>query len=147
MTFVGPLEVIKRFAPKLVNGSSIVIISGITSKIHLTNYFNTNVLRLTWFRKLKNLTNFLSYNSIRINSISPGIILTKFNIEKIQAKAIGNNISFKAHLDKDTECLPFKQYGQVKNISDLTMFLLNEKSLHINSENFALDKGQNNCYW
>ena len=75
-TFTTPLKLIHEFNERLAPESSIVIINGLTSKVYMPPYPNTNVLRLAWTGHVKNLAHLYGPRHIRVNVVSPGIILT-----------------------------------------------------------------------
>ena len=87
-SFIGPLEFIRLAENKIKSPAAIVIISGETSKTYLPAYPNTNVIRLMWSGEVKNLCHQYSDRAIRVNAISPGIILTEHNINKIKERGM-----------------------------------------------------------
>ena len=145
-TFIAPIEVIRYFGPKLNDNSSIVVISGSSSKNYSSSYTNTNIIRLAWSGEIKNLMHFFADRKIRVNSISPGTILTQHHEDRIKAKAISNNISYKAQLSQDTSSIPLKSYGRKEDVANLAIFLLSRKSSHLNGVNILLDGGESNTY-
>ncbi len=144
--FIGPLELIKNVATKMKALGSIVIISGETSKYYLPNYPNTNVIRLMWSGEIKNLCYQYSDNSIRINAISPGIILTEHHKQKIAERAKIANKNYDEQLSFETKDFPSKKYGEPEDVASTVAFLLNIDSKHINCENITLNGGANNSY-
>ncbi|RZI45796.1 SDR family oxidoreductase [Candidatus Finniella inopinata] len=145
-TFIAPLEVVRSFQPHLQNNGSIVIISGNSSKNYLPSYPNTNVIRLAWTGEIKNLMHFFGERKIRVNAISPGVILTNHHIERITAKAASNKVTFEEQLAKDTAAIPLKSYGKPDDVGNLVSFLLSTKSDHLNGTNIVLDGGESNAY-
>lgn len=144
--FIAPLELIKLTLNKLKKPASIVVISGESSKYYMSNYPNSNVLRLMWSGEVKNLCHQLSDNNIRVNAISPGIILTPLHIEKITARAKLAGRSFNQQLSFETKDLPSKQYGTEEDVASLVAYLINNNSKHINCENISLSGGANKSY-
>lgn len=144
--FIAPLELIKLTLNKMKKPASIVIISGETSKYYMPSYPNTNVLRLMWSGEIKNLCHQLSDNNIRVNAISPGIILTSHHIEKINDRAKIANKSFEEQLSSETKDLPSKQYGTPEDVASIVHYLIDNNSKHINCENIMLNGGANKSY-
>jgi len=145
-TFIAPLEVVRLFTPHLQDNSSIVVISGNSSKNYMPSYPNTNVIRLAWTGEVKNLAHFLGSRKIRVNAISPGVILTQHHIERIKIQAASNNVTFEEQLAKETAAVPLKSYGKTEDLGNLISFLLSEKSAHLNGTNTLLDGGESNAY-
>ncbi len=145
-TFIAPLEVLKLWGPKLVENSSIITIVGNTSKNYFPQFPNTNVIRTAWIGEIKNLMYFFSKPKIRVNAISPGIILTDFHKKNIRKKALQNNLSFDQQLEKEVSSIPLKTYGKVEDVAYLVAFLLSHKSSHINGANIILDGGETTAY-
>ncbi len=145
-TFVGPLECLKQIIPNIRDNGSIVIISGNSSKEYLRAYPNTNVIRLAWLGEIKNLVHFLAPRKIRVNSISPGPILTQFHLDKISKIASENQVSFKKQLQNNAKSIPLGSYGSLDDITSLVYFLISNKSKHINGTNILLDGGESNAY-
>lgn len=144
--FIAPLEFIRLFKNNLQENSSIVIIGGITSVHYLPNYANANVLRLMWAGEVKNLAYLLGKNKIRANLISPDVILTDFQINKINAKAKENKITFAEQLKDQTKGIPLEKFGDPQDIADMTEFLLSNKSKHITGANLVIDGGLSKSY-
>jgi len=145
-TFIAPLEVVRLFRPHLQDNSSIVVISGNSSKNYMPSYPNTNVIRLAWTGEVKNLAHFFGGRKIRVNAISPGVILTQHHIERIKIQADSNNITFQEQLAKETAAVPLKSYGKTEDLGNLISFLLSAKSTHLNGTNTLLDGGESNAY-
>ena len=145
-TFIAPLEVLRLFGPQIQDNGSIIVVSGNSSKSYLPSSPNTNVIRLAWSGEIKNLAHFFGGRKIRVNAISPGPILTQFHQDKINAKALSNNITFAEQLEKDTSAIPLKSYGKTEDVANLIAFLVSAKSAHLNGANILLDGGESNAY-
>lgn len=145
-TFVAPLELLRSFDSQIKPNSSIIIICGSSSKSYLPDYSNTNIIRLAWVGEIKNLSHFFGKRKIRVNAISPGPILTEFHLNKINNKALKNNLTFEEQMTKDTTNIPLNSYGKTEDVSNLVEFLLSAKSSHLNSMNILLDGGESSAY-
>ena len=144
--FIGPLEFIRLAQNKMKKLASLVIISGETSKYYMPDYPNTNITRLMWSGEIKNLCHQMSNNGIRVNAVSPGIILTEHNIKKLDDRARMANKSFENQLLYETKDLPSKEYGVPEDVASIVSFLLNDDSKHINCENITISGGSNKSY-
>ena len=146
LTYSEPLEVLKRLEPFLNTNSSVVLISGITSEQYFPSYQNTNVVRLAWAGEIKNLMHQFSNKKIRVNAVSPGVILTEFNTAKINKRASDKGISFDEELKISTLNVPLKQYGQPLDVAKVVYFLLSDLSSHVNGVNLPIDGGESLAY-
>jgi 3-oxoacyl-[acyl-carrier protein] reductase len=144
--FIAPLECIRVLAHKFNPVSSIVVISGLTSVYYMPEYSNTNVLRVMWTAEIKNLVTQLSPQKIRVNGVSPGVILTQRNIQKIQKRAQGEGRSYEIQLALETHETPSHQYGQPEDVAESVVFLLSKESKHVNGINLVLDGGLSRAY-
>jgi len=144
--FIAPLEIIKQTVPALQKNGSIVIISGLSSVNYLPEYKNSNVLRKMWIAESKNLVYQLEDQKIRVNCISPYIILTDYHNDKVKDRALKNNKSIDDQLLEETTLIPLQRYGQPEDIAQATAFLLSNKSSYINGINLVIDGGLNKAY-
>ena len=126
--------------------ASIVIISGETSKHYMPSYPNTNVIRLMWSGEVKNLCHQLSDDGIRVNAVSPGIILTPHHINKINDRAKLANKNYAEQLAFETKDFPSKRYGAPEDVASIVHYLIDDNSKHINCENIMLNGGANKNY-
>jgi 3-oxoacyl-[acyl-carrier protein] reductase len=146
MGFLMPLEVLKASLSSLKNPSAIVIIAGITSVYYIPEYANSNILRLMWLGELKNLTFKLGPLGIRVNMISPNIILTTSHNKRIQLKADQEGISFKDQLEKESAEIPLHKFGTAEDVAEAVSFLISERAGHITGVNLLLDGGLSRAY-
>ena len=145
-SFIAPIEVLRLFNSSLQENGSIVVISGHSSKVYIPSHANINVIRLALTGEVKNLAHIFGKRKIRVNAISPAVILTAYNQEKIQAKATKTKRSFAEQLDHDTQNVPLHSFGEVEDVSNLVSFLLSSKSKHISGSNISLDGGESVAY-
>lgn len=144
--FIQPLVAFQKVVPYLSMSASVVVFSGITSKQYSTGYENTNVVRMSWAGEVKNLMYQLSDKKIRVNAVSPGLILTPFNQKKMAARASEQKISVGAYLKQSTEKLPLQRYGQPDEVADVVAFLVSERARYLNGVNLLVDGGESVAY-
>ncbi len=144
--FTTPLQVIRHLDQSLVNGGSIAIVSGLSSKYFMPAYKNTNVIRMMWTAETKNLADHFSSRGIRVNTVSPGVLYTGHHKQRIENEAQKNEITADAQLEKAVQGIPLKRYGQPKDLSNLLAFLLSPDSSFINGTDIPLDGGENQAY-
>lgn len=146
LVFVAPLELVRLAVPLLNDGASIVVICGNTSKSYLREYPNNNVLRLAWIGEIKNLSFLLGERKIRVNAVSPGVIMTPYHSNRLQQNAAKQNLDITSYLKTSTEHIPLRQYGNPQDVANLVSFMLSDKSRHISGANIVLDGGETTSY-
>ena len=143
--FIGPLELIRNITDNMNSNSSIVIISGVTSKSYMPNYPNTNVIKQMWGGEVKNLCNQFA-GKIRFNVVSPGVILTDFNKSKITERGEKLGKPYEQQLIDETSVIPSRQYGKPEDVSSFIHYLIINAPSYLNCDNIALDGGINASY-
>lgn len=140
-TFTRPLELLKGVLQHLVDKSKIVVIAGTSSVQFLPDGGPNCVLRRMWTSYVKALSHELGPRGIRINSVSPGVILTPFHQARIQKKAEENGESYAAQLARDVANIPLKRHGKPDEVAKATRFLLSDSADFITGTNMVLDGG------
>ncbi|MBX9702987.1 MAG: SDR family oxidoreductase, partial [Silvanigrellaceae bacterium] len=144
--FIAPLEFIRVLSTQLKAESSLVVISGISSVYFVPAYANSNLLRVMWTAEVKNLSRQLANKHIRVNEISPAVILTEYSIGKIEEKAQLAQRTYEEQLALDAKETPLQRLGKPSDVANLVEFLLSDNSRHINGSNIVLDGGLNCSY-
>lgn len=139
--FIGPLEVIKISLPFYVKNGKILIVSGISSIQVLPEHAAFGSLRALWLAHAKALSHQLGPQSIHINTISPGGILTDYMHNLIEQKAEKNGRDFESQYAESIANVPLRKYATVQEISNIIDFFLSPKSNHITGVNIACDGG------
>lgn len=123
------------FSRNLVSNdsSSVVIISSIMSEIGASGKSIYCGSKSSINGLIKSSALELSKRKIRVNSISPGIVLTK----------MGENLLNKlSKLDQENMKNEYPLgFGKPNDISNLTLYLLSKKSKWITGQNFIIDGG------
>lgn len=117
---------------KIKKGSSIVIISSIASILGVkgTSLYSASKAALNSYAKV--LANELSAQKIRVNVILPGIVKTEL-IER-------ENISTSYEMELIENDYPLG-FGMPEDITNLTLFLLSDKSKWITGSEIVIDGG------
>ena len=144
--FIEPLVLIQGLKDKFNNPSSLVIISGITSKYFIPGYANSNVLRGMWTYETKNLAHQFRSNGIRVNTISLGFTLTPSNKNRLTQKAIDSGLSYDEQISLDSASIPSGRHGESSDVSSLVKYLLSEESSFQNGTDIPLDGGKSPSY-
>lgn len=144
--FIAPLELIKELLPASRDGSSIVIVDGLTSVCYIPEYKNLNVLRKMWIAEIKNLIYQFADRTMRVNALSPGVILTEYHTQRVAQRALKAGRTVKEQLKLETKNIPLNKHGQPQDIAQATLFLLSASSAHINGINLVIDGGLSCAY-
>ncbi len=145
-TFTGPLEVLKETIPFLSQQSSVVVIAGTTSIQLQPQYGPACVIRRMWTTYVKALSHQLGPQGVRVNAISPGVVLTEYHQERIQKKAAQNQMSYEETLQKEVESIPLKRHAEPEEVAQAVRFLLTGDSSFVNGTNLILDGGYTVSY-
>lgn len=140
-SFTGPLEVLKAVLPHLSKGSRIVTMAGTSSVQYQSEAGPTCVIRRMWTTYTKALSHQLGPQGIRVNALSPGVILTNFHEERIERQAREKGISYEEQMERETAPIPLGRHGQSDEVAKAIRFLLSEESSFINGTNLVLDGG------
>ena len=115
----------------LSKSSSIVLISSLYSCYGRVGRFPYSVSKHALQGVMKNLALELSQYGIRVNSITPGFIDTKLT---------RNNLS-KEDIEKLETRIPLKRLGNVKDISNMALYLCSEKGSYLTGQDITIDGG------
>lgn len=145
-TFSVPRALLLSASDKIAPEGSIVIISGMTSKYYMPGYPNSNVVRLAWTGELKNLAHLLGPKKIRVNAVSPAVVLTSHHVDRLKRKAETNGQSYQETLAEATRLVPTGRYTEPSDLADVVDFLLSQKSKQLNGADIPLDGGESRAY-
>ena len=139
--FIGPLEFLKKVIPFLNKEGKVVIISGISSVQYMDNHSVFGVLRSMWLAQAKAMSFELGPRGIRVNSVSPGGVMTEKGIERMKKKAQDKGLSFEEQYQESTQNVPLRKYAQPEEIGGVVEFLLSDHSNHMTGVNLVCDGG------
>ncbi|ADZ18128.1 MULTISPECIES: SDR family oxidoreductase [Chlamydia] len=140
-TFIAQTALIQATLPYMSSQSSIVIIGGTTSIQRLPAYGLSCVIRRMWTTYAKALAYELGPKGIRVNVVSPGVVLTPFHKNRIQEKARVNQSSYMEEYNKETEEIPLRRHCESEELAKTIEFLLTPSSSFISGVNLLLDGG------
>ncbi|MBJ7450185.1 MAG: SDR family oxidoreductase [Parachlamydiales bacterium] len=144
--FYGPLSVLKATIPYINQHGKIVIIAGTSSVTYLPQYAGAAVLRRMWTTLVKGLAFQLGPQTLSINALSPGVILTPFHEERISKRAEENNRTYEEQLEIETAQIPLKHYTTLDEVCNSVQFLISNQSDGITGKNIVLDEGLSDSY-
>lgn len=147
-TFVNPLALVKGLLPRMKSQSrsKVVIISGISSVQVVSHYALNNAIRAAWAAQAKTLAFAYGEQGIHFNTLSIGGAMTPKYVERMQAKAQANGVSFDEQMAEEVANVPLRKYATLEDIANAVFGLLSPFSDHITGANILLDGGFTKSY-
>ena len=147
-SFIGPSVLLGKLLPFLQKSdSSVVLISGISSKQPFSNYTTSNTIRTAWLGFAKTVADNIGPKNIRFNTLSCGGIMTEKFERKLAEEANKNHLSVSEILKNRVDNIPLRRYAEKSEIADTVCFLLlSLASRHITGQNIAFDGGFSRSY-
>ena len=132
----GPLKLIKMVSQKMMNKKygRIVNVASIFSIISKENRSAYSATKFGLHGLTVGVSNDLAKYNILVNTISPGFIDTDLTRKNLSFDEI-ENLKF---------IIPAGRLGNVKDISNLTQFLLSESNTYLTGQNIVIDGGFTN---
>lgn len=72
--------------------------------------------------------------------------MTQSYTQKMEQKALDQNLSFEALMENEVSNIPLKKYASIKDVVDGIVALLGPISNHMTGQNIILDGGFNKAY-
>ncbi|NRF30660.1 SDR family oxidoreductase [Vibrio coralliilyticus] len=146
--FILPLRLLRQIVEqdKLKENASIVFVSGISSKAALPHYSINNCLRSAWVGQAKTMALSLAEQGISVNTLSLGGVMTQSYTQKMEQKALDQNLSFEELMENEVSNIPLRKYASVTDVIDGILALLGPISNHMTGQNIVLDGGFNRAY-
>lgn len=144
--FTGPLEALKAVLPHLTTNSKIAIIAGTTSVQLLPDTGPSCVIRRMWTTYSKALSHELGPKGIRVNCLSPGVVLTNFHQDRIEKKSEQTCLSFEEQMNQETASIPMRRHAKPEEVAQSIRFLLSDESDFVSGVNLVLDGGYTVSY-
>lgn len=138
INLTAPFKLIKRLlhAKKIAKEASIVLISSITG-VHrgLAGGVAYGTSKAGLVGMMKSMAVELSKRKIRVNTLSPGMIITEGT--KDYLASLGEET-----LRADLNNYPLGKYGSTDDVSSLVHFLLGNESSWVTGQDFVIDGGR-----
>jgi 3-oxoacyl-[acyl-carrier protein] reductase len=141
--FIQPMAFLKTVleAQGFPKPFKIVMLSGLSSVSVLPQYGATNAMRLAWLGQSKCMAVTLAEQGVRVNTVSPGAVLTDSYKQKLHKRASTREISFEQQLAIETENIPTGRYSTPEDVAQAVFALLGPLSDQITGQNFVMDGG------
>ncbi len=147
-SFIGPLHFFKLLMPLLKQSvrAKVVLISGISSLQVLSHYATSNVLRCAWVAQAKTLAHHLGPESIHVNTLSLGGVLTEDYVSELELEARQAQLRLEEVIGRETANVPLRKYASPLEVAYAVHGLLSNFSNHMTGINIALDGGFTKSY-
>lgn len=147
-TFIGPFASLQVAIPYLVDKSSVVVISGITSEQIYPFSGASCVIRsmVSTYTKALSHDLVLEGKKVRYNAISPGVVLTDYHKKRIAKVAEENGLSYEEQMKFDVAEIPLGRHATAEDLAKIISFLISEESEGLNGVNLRFDGGWSTAF-
>lgn len=147
-SFIGPSIFLRKLMPHLLKkNSSIVFISGVSSKQPFSNYTTSNTIRTAWLGFSKTIADNFGPKGVRFNTLSLGGIKTEKFLKKLEEEAANTNVPLSTVLEGRVGNIPLRRYAEIPEIAEMVSFLLlSLASRHMTGQNIVFDGGFTRAY-
>lgn len=143
LTLMSVIRMVREVLPSMQKqrwGRVISIVS-IAAKQPINELLISSTLRPGILGLTKVLSNQFAAENITINTVCPGLILTKRQEELSISRAADRNMTLEQYLEESVRTIPAGRIGRPEEIGDVVAFLASEKASYINGVNLLVDGG------
>lgn len=119
----------------------IISIVSIAAKQPINELLISSTLRPGILGLTKVLANQYAADNITVNTVCPGLILTKRQEELSVSRAADRNLSLEQYLEESAKAIPAGRLGRPEEIGNVVAFLASEQASYINGVNLLVDGG------
>lgn len=143
LTLMSVIRFIRAVLPSMENQhwGRIISIVSIAAKQPINELLISSTLRPGILGLTKVLSNQYAKDNITVNTICPGLILTKRQQELSVSRAAERNMTLEEYLSESARAIPAGRLGRAEEIGDVVAFLASEKASYINGVNLLVDGG------
>ncbi len=143
LTLMSVIRFIRAVLPHMENQhwGRIISIVSIAAKQPINELLISSTLRPGILGLTKVLSNQYAKDDITINTICPGLILTKRQEELSVSRAADKNMSLEEYLTESAKTIPAGRLGRPEEIGNVVAFLASEQASYINGANLLVDGG------
>lgn len=141
------IQIIRLALPDLKKTQGVIINSvSASTKQPLSGLILSNTFRMAILGLSKSLANELGKYGIRVNTISPGQILTNRVQTLDEIKAEKDNTSIEKVRQQSETTIPLGRYGKPEEFANVVVLLASSVSHYVNGSNVVVDGGQVQSY-
>lgn len=119
----------------------VITIVSIVAKQPINELLISSTIRPGLLGLSKVLSNQYAKDNITVNTICPGLILTKRQEELSASRAAEKNMTFEEYLTDSAKAIPTGRLGKPEEIGNVVTFLASEQASYINGVNLLVDGG------
>lgn len=139
--FMSVVRLVRTFAPKMKEGSSIVNILSRSAKEALPNLVISNSFRPALAGLAKTLSIELAGKGIRINNVCPGLVATDRQVNLINYTAEKEGVSPDIVRKRSEGHIPLGRLASPEEIGSMVAFLCSSEASYITGGTFFVDGG------
>jgi 3-oxoacyl-[acyl-carrier protein] reductase len=143
LTLMSVIRMMREVLPSMERerwGRIITIVS-IVAKQPINELLISSTLRPGILGLSKVLANQYAKHNITVNTVCPGLILTKRQEELSASRAADRKVTMKQYLEESAQSIPAGRLGRPEEIGDVVAFLASEQAGFINGVNLLVDGG------
>jgi 3-oxoacyl-[acyl-carrier protein] reductase len=119
----------------------VISIVSIAAKQPINELLISSTLRPGILGLTKVLSNQYAKDNITVNTICPGLILTKRQEELSVSRAADKNLTIEEYLSESAKTIPAGRLGRPEEIGNVVAFLASEQASYVNGVNLLVDGG------
>ena len=143
LTLMSVIRFIRAVLPKMEHQhwGRIISIVSIAAKQPINELLISSTLRPGILGLTKVLSNQYAKDNITVNTICPGLILTKRQEELSLSRAADKKMTLEEYLSENANTIPAGRLGRPEEIGNVVAFLASEQASYINGVNLLVDGG------
>jgi 3-oxoacyl-[acyl-carrier protein] reductase len=143
LTLMSVIRLIREVLPHMEKQrwGRIVSIVSIVAKQPIDDLLISSTLRPAILGLTKVLSNQYAKDNITVNTVCPGLILTKRQEELSASRASDKKMSLEEYLADNARTIPAGRLGRPDEIGNVVAFLASEQASYINGVNLLVDGG------
>jgi 3-oxoacyl-[acyl-carrier protein] reductase len=143
LTLMSVIRMVREVIPHMQKQrwGRIISIVSIAAKQPINELLISSTLRPGILGLTKVLANQYAADNITVNTVCPGLILTKRQEELSVSRAADRKMTLERYLEESARTIPAGRLGRPEEIGDVVTFLASEQASYINGANLLVDGG------
>jgi 3-oxoacyl-[acyl-carrier protein] reductase len=143
LTLMSVIRMVREVLPHMQKQrwGRIISIVSIAAKQPINELLISSTLRPGILGLTKVLANQYAADNITVNTVCPGLILTKRQEELSVSRAADRKMTLEEYLEESARTIPAGRLGRPEEVGDVVTFLASEQASYINGVNLLVDGG------
>jgi 3-oxoacyl-[acyl-carrier protein] reductase len=143
LTLMSVIRLVREVLPFMEkqHWGRIISIVSIAAKQPINELLISSTLRPGILGLSKVLSNQYAKDNITVNTVCPGLILTKRQEELSVSRAADKKMSLEEYLTESAKAIPAGRLGSPEEIGNVVAFLASEQASYVNGANLLVDGG------